>query len=284
MLRAHQEDMTNETVLRGYSSEKTEYATTYTPSLLEAVPRARQRASLGITEDTLPFRGMDVWNAYEFTWLNNRGKPEIAQAQFLVPSKSQEIIESKSLKLYLGSYSGTQFANRGEVIATLESDLTIAARAPVSVSLLMPEQVQNTGIGVLPGQSLDHLDVSMDEYYWNSEYLELQSEMTVRESLFTHLFKSLCPMTGQPDFASILVQYSGKEISKDGLLKYLLSYREHGEFAEQCVERIFVDVMNRCSPDRLTVQAFFTRRGGIDINPYRSLDAEPSPEVRVWRQ
>ena len=175
MLDTEPLDMADDTVLRAYASEKPEYVTTYTPSLLEAVPRAKQRASLGITEDTLPFRGMDVWNAYEFTWLNHRGKPEIAQAQVLVPAKSQGIIESKSLKLYLGSYSGTRFSNRGEVISTLESDLTIAARAPVSVSLLMADQVQQTGLGVLPGQSLDHLDIEMDEYFWNPEYLELES-------------------------------------------------------------------------------------------------------------
>lgn len=277
--------MADETILRGTAYEKkAEYVTMYTPSLLDAVPRARQRASLGITEETLPFRGMDVWNAYEFSWLNSKGKPEIAQAQILVPAKSQGIIESKSLKLYLGSYSGTRFSNRGEVISTLESDLTISARAPVSVTLMMADQVQQAGLGALPGQSLDHLDIEMDEYFWNPEFLRIESDMTVRESLFTHLFKSLCPMTGQPDFASILIQYSGKSISHEGLLKYLLSYREHGEFAEQVVERIFVDMMNRCAPDRLTVQAMFTRRGGIDINPHRSLDAEMPPEVRVWRQ
>jgi 7-cyano-7-deazaguanine reductase len=276
--------MADETVLRGYGPKKTEYVTTYTPSLLDAVPRAKQRASLGITEETLPFRGMDVWNAYEFTWLNNRGKPEIALAQFMVPAKSQGIIESKSLKLYLGSYSGTRFAHRSEVISTLESDLTIAARAPVNVTLMMPEQVQQEGLSPLVGQSLDHLDIEMSEYYWNPEFLRVESDTTVRETLFTHLFKSLCPMTGQPDFASIVVQYNGRSISHEGLLKYLLSYREHGEFAEQVVERIFVDIMNRCAPDRLTVQAKFTRRGGVDINPYRSLDAEIPTEIRVWRQ
>jgi 7-cyano-7-deazaguanine reductase len=134
------------------------------------------------------------------------------------------------------------------------------------------------------GQSLDHLDIEMDEYYWNPDFLALESDTNVRESLFTHLFKSLCPLTGQPDFASILVQYNGRMISKEGLLKYLISYREHGEFAEQVVERIFIDIMNRCAPDRLTVQARFTRRGGIDINPYRSLDSEMAADVRVWRQ
>jgi len=276
--------MADETFLRDSATPETEYTTTYTPSLLDAVRREKQRASLGITEDALPFRGMDVWNAYEFSWLNNKGKPEIALAQFQIPAKSTNIVESKALKMYLGSYSGTRFGHRSEVITTLESDLTITARAPVSVTLMQADVVQAAGIGVLMGQSLDNLDISMDEYYWNPDFLALESDTIVRESLFTHLFKSLCPLTGQPDFASILVQYNGRMISQEGLLKYLISYREHGEFAEQVVERIFVDIMNRCAPDRLTVQARFTRRGGIDINPYRSLDAEMAADVRVWRQ
>jgi 7-cyano-7-deazaguanine reductase len=276
--------MADETILRSSAPPKTEYTTTYTPSLLDAVRREKQRASLGITEDALPFRGMDVWNAYEFSWLNTKGKPEIALAQFQIPAKSTNLIESKALKMYLGSYSGTRFGHRSEVVTTLESDLTITARAPVSVTLMQADVVQAAGIGVLMGQSLDHLDISMDEYYWNPDFLAVESDTIVRESLFTHLFKSLCPMTGQPDFASIFVQYNGRMISQEGLLKYLISYREHGEFAEQVVERIFVDIMNRCAPDRLTVQARFTRRGGIDINPYRSLDSEMAADVRVWRQ
>jgi 7-cyano-7-deazaguanine reductase len=276
--------MADDTVLRNPADLKTEYTKTYTPSLLDSVRREKQRGSLGITEDALPFRGMDVWNAYEFSWLNNRGKPEIALAQIQVPVKSANIIESKALKMYLGSYSGTRFGHRSEVVSTLESDLTITARAPVSVTLMQADVVQAAGIGVLIGQSLDHLDIEMDEYYWNPDFLALESDTNVRESLFTHLFKSLCPLTGQPDFASILVQYNGRMISKEGLLKYLISYREHGEFAEQVVERIFIDIMNRCAPDRLTVQARFTRRGGIDINPYRSLDSEMAADVRVWRQ
>jgi 7-cyano-7-deazaguanine reductase len=224
-----------------YKGERDEYISTYTPSLLDSIPRIKQRSALGITEEALPFRGMDVWNAYEFTWLNGRGKPEIALAQFHIPAKSVNIIESKALKLYLGSYSNTKFTNRAEVIATLESDLTLAARAPVSVTFISEEQSQSEG-------------------------------------------RSLCPMTGQPDFASIHIQYNGQSISQEGLLKYLISYREHAEFAEQVVERIFVDIMNRCAPDRLSVQARFTRRGGVDINPYRSHESDLGDDVRVWRQ
>jgi len=276
--------MTDDSANQSQPQKKVEYVTTYTPSLLVSIPRAAQRHALGITDDALPFRGGDVWNAYEFTWLNKKGKPEVAVAQIHVPSKSANIIESKSLKLYLGSYSGTKFGPRGEVVSTLEADLTLAARSPVSVTLFAPEQVQLNGLVPIVGHSLDALDINVEEYYWNPDFLAPESDTIVRESLYTNLFKARCPMTGQPDFASILIQYHGKSISHEGLLKYLISYREHAEFAEQIAERIFVDIMNRCMPDRLTVQARFTRRGGIDINPYRSHEGNMGPDTRNWRQ
>ncbi|MBT4493809.1 MAG: NADPH-dependent 7-cyano-7-deazaguanine reductase QueF [Gammaproteobacteria bacterium] len=264
--------------------QMTEYVTTYTPSLLESIPRRNQRQTLGITEDALPFKGLDIWNAYEFTWLNSRGKPEVAVAQFQVPGKSSHLIESKSLKLYLGSYSNTSFGHRNEVIQTLEADLTLAAQAPVSVSLLNPENMQHEGIGQFTGTSLDNLDIDISEYYWNPDFLELESSTIVRENLYTHLFKSLCPVSGHPDFASVLIQYNGNSISHEGLLRYLVSYREHAEFAEQVAERIFVDIMNRCAPERLAVSARYTRRGGIDINAHRTHEEPLPPEVRLWRQ
>lgn len=256
----------------------------YTPSLLESIPRQSQRKTLGIAEGALPFKGLDIWNAYEFTWLNAKGKPEVMVAQFQIPGKSAHLIESKSLKLYLGSYSNTPFASRKEVIDTLESDLSLAVQGAVSVSLHTHDQVQHEGLGQYVGTNLDTLDISIDEYFWNPEFLELESSTIVRESVYTHLFKSLCPMTGQPDFASILIQYNGNSISHEGLLRYLVSYREHAEFAEQVTERIFVDIMNRCAPDRLSVSARYTRRGGIDINAHRTHDMELPTEVRLWRQ
>jgi 7-cyano-7-deazaguanine reductase len=276
--------MTDDSVSQIPFEKNPEYITTYTPSLLVSFPRAVQRQALGITDDALPFRGVDVWNAYEFSWLNKRGKPEVALAQIHVPSKSTNIIESKSLKLYLGSYCGTKFGPRGEVISTLEADLTLAARAPVSVTLFSSEQVQSKGIVPILGHSLDTLDIDVEEYYWNPDFLVTESDTIVRESLFTNLFRAKCPMTGQPDFASILIQYNGQSISHEGLLRYLISYREHAEFAEQIAERIFVDLMNRCMPERLTVQAKFTRRGGIDINPFRSHEENIGPDTRDWRQ
>lgn len=266
------------------ANQKDKYVTTYTPSLLESIPRRDQRQTLGITEGALPFKGLDIWNAYEFTWLNKKGKPEVAVAQLQVPGKSSHLIESRSMKFYLGSYSNTPFSHRNEVITTLEADLTLAAQAAVSVALLTPDQVQHEGMGQFIGTSLDTLDIDFDEYYWNPDFLTLESSTTVREAVYTHLFKSLCPMTGQPDFASILIQYNGNSISHQGLLRYLVSFREHAEFAEQVTERIFVDIMNRCSPDRLAVTARFSRRGGIDINAHRTHNEDLPPEVRLWRQ
>jgi 7-cyano-7-deazaguanine reductase len=264
--------------------EKMEYITTYTPSLLESLSRNDKREALGIAEGALPFRGIDVWNAYELSWLNNNGKPEVAVAQFYVPCSSASMVESKSLKLYLGSFSQTGFGDRNEVITALESDLSIATRSPVSVSLFAPDHVLHAGLGMLAGTCLDTMDVLVDEYSWNPDYLVLQNSTIVRESLYTNLMQSRCPMTGQPDTASVFVQYHGATISHEGLLRYLISYREHAEYCEQVVERIFVDIMNRCSPDQLTVQARFTRRGGIDINPFRSHNENPSTDVRLWRQ
>lgn len=261
-----------------------DYVTTYTPSLLESIPRALQRQTLGIAEGVLPFKGLDIWNAYEFTWLNSKGKPEVALARLQIPGKSSHLIESKSLKLYLGSYSNTPFAHRGEVVKTLEGDLTLAAQAAVSVTLLTADQVQQEALAQFIGTNLDLQDIEVDEYYWNPDFLGLESQTIVRESVYTHLFKSLCPMTGQPDFASILISYNGNSISHAGLLRYLVSYREHAEFAEQVTERIFVDIMNRCAPERLAVSARYTRRGGIDINAHRTHDENLPPEVRLWRQ
>jgi len=266
------------------SGERTNYVTTYTPSLLEPIPRDDQRQTLGITGDKLPFNGMDIWRAYEFTWLNISGKPEVAVADFQIPSKSVNLIESKSLKLYLGSYANTTFGHANEVIQTIEADLTQSAQLGVGVSLVYPETIQQLGIGQFFGISLDQLDIDINEYQCNPGFLELESSTIVREDLYTHLFRSLCPLTGQPDFASIQIQYNGARISHAGLLRYLISFREHSEFAEQVAERIFVDIMELCAPDQLGVSARYTRRGGIEINAHRTF-GEPLPtEVRLWRQ
>ncbi|MBT5683931.1 MAG: NADPH-dependent 7-cyano-7-deazaguanine reductase QueF, partial [Gammaproteobacteria bacterium] len=214
------------------SKDEQEYLTMYTPSLLESFPRQKQRQTLGITEGALPFKGLDTWNAYEFTWLNQKGKPEVAVLQLQVPGKSSHLIESKSLKLYLGSFSNTPFSNRAEIISALESDLTLATQASVGVVLRTHEQVQLEGLGQFTGTNLDLQDIEINEYRCNPQLLVLESSVTRRESVYTHLFKSLCPMTGQPDFASILIQYNGNSINHEGLLRYLVSFRDHAEFAE----------------------------------------------------
>lgn len=260
------------------------YITTYTPSLLASLPRNDQRQSIGIAEGDLPFKGVDVWNAYEFSWLNTKGKPEVVVVQLQVPCVSSHLIESKSLKQYLGSFSQTSFKSSGDVISTIESDLAVTARSPVSVNMLTPDHVQHGGLGVFPGQNLDLLDIDINDYSWSPTHLATTSDTIVRESFYTNLFQSLCPLTGQPDFASISIEKSGASIDQEGLLRYLVSYREHAEFAEQVIERIFVDIVNQCSPARLTVSGKFNRRGGIDINPYRSHDDGLPPELRLWRQ
>lgn len=264
--------------------KKVEYVTTYNPSLLVTLARSKQRLSLGISDGELPFRGMDMWNCYDFTWLNGKGKPEVAVAEFQIPCSSSNLIEAKSLKLYLISFCQTRFNRRAEVKDALESDLSVAVQAPVSANLSTPEHAQQVGIGVLTGQCIDNLDVDIDDYYWNPDYLEVVSNVTVRESLYTNLLKTVCPITGQPDFGSILIQYNGRGIDQEGLLKYIISYREHPEFNEQVVERVFMDILHRCQPERLTVYARYARRGGIDINPFRSLDDSYAPDVRLWRQ
>ena len=263
---------------------KQEYVTKYTPSLLDPISREKQRKTLGIISKNLPFKGFDVWNAYEFTWLNHKGKPEVALLQLRVPAESSHLIESKSLKLYLGSFSNTSFISRADLIRTLETDLTNAAQAPISATFFIPKQIERDGIRILSGTNLDLQDVEIDEYLWNPDLLITGDSETCSETVYTHLFKSLCPMTGQPDFASILVKYEGQRMDHEGLLKYLVSFREHPEFAEQVTERIYADIMDRCKPGRLSVAAYYTRRGGIDINAYRSLDEELVDEARLWRQ
>ena len=260
------------------SKHQTQYLTHYTPALLESIPRKTQRQLLGITGDALPFTGHDFWHAWEFTWLNKRGKPVVAVLRFQLPCESSQLMESKSLKLYLGSFSQTQFAHADEVQQHLSTDFSRMAEAPVAVTLLDINQVQDAGLGHFQGTSLDTQDLDITAYTWAPTLLQLQAQSdapeVVAESLYTHLFKCLCPMTGQPDHASILVQYRGAPISHAGLLKYLVSYRKHAEFGEQITERIFVDLLAQCAPDSLAVTTRYTRRGGIDINARRTLGEE----------
>lgn len=257
----------------------------YDASLLFPVARAPQRLGLGIAAGAaLPFSGADLWTAFELTWLDERGKPAVAIATFEVPVTSPAIVESKSVKLYLGSFAQTRFPDAAAVAAAMERDLSAAAGAPVRVDLVAPARFGELRISQLAGESLDALPVAIERYEVDSSSLAAAGTKTT-QILRTDLFRSLCPVTGQPDFASIAIAYRGPRIEREGLLRYLVSYRCHQAFHEHCVERIFVDVMAACRCASLSVYARFTRRGGLDINPIRSSGESPLPrDVRTPRQ
>lgn len=247
-----------------------EYGGSIDAGLLFPIARANQRQSLGIGE-TLPFLGVDIWNAYELSWLDARGKPRVALAEFRVPAESPNIIESKSFKLYLNGYAQSRVPDTDTLRKQLAADLSAAAGAPVSVELMTPTSRQSASIENLEGEVIDDLPIEIHEYGPpNPALLHSNPEAVVEETLVSHLFKSNCPVTGQPDWASLQVHYTGPRLGRDGLLRYLVSYREHADFHEHCVERIFQDILASCGPSRLSVYARYTRRGGLDINPFRT--------------
>ncbi|KFN50545.1 NADPH-dependent 7-cyano-7-deazaguanine reductase QueF [Arenimonas composti] len=261
------------------------YGADYDPSLLFPIPRAQQRAALGLDAE-LPFTGVDFWNAYELSWLDSRGKPRVAMAELRVPAASPNLIESKSLKLYLGSYAQQQFGDTDSLRAQLVRDLGEACGAPVTV-VLTPVASNNAAIiENLEGEVIDDLPVEITHYGPpRPDFLQVDDEKKVDEVLVSHLFRSNCPVTGQPDWASLQIRYAGPRILRDGLLRYLVSYRMHADFHEQCVERIFMDLMQHCTPSRLAVYARYTRRGGLDINPFRATPGLPLPgNPRTARQ
>lgn len=251
------------------------YRNTYAPELLFPVPRAAKRAEIGVG-DSLPFEGEDVWNAYEISWLNPRGKPVVAIGVFRVPATSPSLIESKSLKLYLNSFNGTILTGVDEARERMVLDLSAAAGGDVGVELFKLDEVRRE-TATLAGECIDEIDVSITEYEPAPENLGTTGTDEVTETLVSHLLKSNCLVTGQPDWATLYIRYRGRPIDRAGLLRYVVSFREHNEFHEQCVERVFVDVMARCRPSALAVWARYTRRGGLDINPFRSTPGEPAP-------
>ncbi len=250
--------------------KSTGYINSYDPGLLFPIPRADKRAELGVA-GSLPFFGMDVWNAYEVSWLNLRGKPQVAIATLQVPADSPNIVESKSLKLYLNSLNQTRVAGIEALADLLRADISAAVGASVQVRLTGPEEFGKVGMGELEGLLLDRLDIEVDHYRPDPSLLTIHhGEAAVEEKLVSHLLKSNCLVTNQPDWASVQIHYVGPAINQEGLLRYLIGFREHQEFHEQCVERIFMDVLRQCTPTKLMVLARYTRRGGIDINPWRS--------------
>ena len=251
---------------------RVEYPTAYDAALLFPIARADGRAELGLAPGAdLPFHGVDIWNAYELSWLDLRGKPRVALAEFRVPATSPRLIESKSWKLYLNSLSAARFESADAVRALLARDLSAAAGAPVGVMVMPPASSYCPQIEVLSGECIDDMPIAVEHYGPpKPELLAADAERVVTESLVSHLLKSNCPVTGQPDWASVQISYTGPRIDRAGLLRYLISFRDHSGFHEQCVDRIFVDLQRRCLPKRLGVYARYTRRGGLDINPFRT--------------
>lgn len=265
--------------------QPTQYPTHYDASLLQAVPRQLNRTPIGLVEGvTLPFDGDDIWHGYELSWLNAQGLPQVAIAEFRVPCTSVNLIESKSFKLYLNSFNESRWTDWHEVQEQLAVDLSNCAGAPVSVRLDTVQQAQRMPFGELPGHCIDEQNIAIECYDYNPELLQLSSTDIVSETLHSHLLKSNCLITNQPDWGSVLIRYHGPAIDHAALLRYIVSFRHHNEFHEQCVERLYMDIKTRLKPTQLTVYARYTRRGGLDINPFRS-DFEPTPQsVRLSRQ
>lgn len=252
------------------------YETQYNPALLFPIPRAEKRAELGLISSngkmpTLPFFGMDFWNAYEVSWLNMRGKPQVAILGIFAPADSPNIIESKSFKLYLNSFNQTRLADPSALLALLQADLSLGFGANVQIQFTPVEEFSKTRFQELDGILLDRLDIEVDHYTPQAHLLSADlASAPIEETVVSHLLKSNCLVTGQPDWASVQIQYLGAPIDHEALLRYLIGFRNHNEFHEQCVERIFMDILNHCKPQKLSVYARYTRRGGLDINPWRS--------------
>ena len=267
------------------------YADQYDAALLFPIARLAKRQEIGV-RDAPPFFGADLWTAFELSWLNLRGKPQVALAHFTVPCETPNIVESKSFKLYLNSLNNTRFLDAAEVQARLRADISEAAwrdapnRATIGVKLLLPEFFDMQEVAEFDGLSLDRLDVECTRYTPAPDLLNAAlDEPPVSEVLTSNLLKSNCLVTGQPDWGSVRISYSGPQINQEGLLQYLVSFRNHHEFHEQCVERIFMDIWNRCKPVKLTVYARYTRRGGLDISPFRTSHPQAMPaNIRTARQ
>ncbi len=256
------------------------YKSTYDRSLLFALPRALKRAELDLN-DHLPFHGVDIWNAYELSWLNDKGKPIVRLAKFTFPCDSTHIIESKSFKLYLNSFNQTRFSSAEIVKNIMQYDLSSAAGAKVRVDFSAVDKPLT--IAHFPGICLDDLDIDIQDYQPNTHLLSTL-DYTVTETVYSNLLKSNCPITHQPDWASVMIRYQGAQIDHKGLLQYIISFREHNDFHEHCVERMFSDILRVCQPEKLTVYARYTRRGGLDINPFRSNFESLGNNLRLSRQ
>ncbi|MFC3909061.1 NADPH-dependent 7-cyano-7-deazaguanine reductase QueF [Legionella dresdenensis] len=250
--------------------KKSDYDSTYNPDRLYPLSRMGKRQEIGVDPDHLPFIGYDCWNHYEVSWLNEKGKPMVGIGEIYYDCNSPKLIESKSLKLYFNSFNNTRIKSVEELENIVKKDLSERVEAPVFIKIYPLEQTRNFAAAqAVSGECIDHLDIECSVYLVEPAFLSIEDEI-VEEVLYSDLLKSNCLVTNQPDWGSVQIAYKGKKINREGLLKYLVSYRNHNEFHEQCIERIFVDIMNHCKPEFLTVTGRYTRRGGLDINPCRA--------------
>ena len=268
--------------------QATQYPDQYDPSLLFPIPRAENRAKLGFKDSqALPFVGVDIWNAFELSWLNKKGKPQIALAEFQIPADSPNMIESKSFKLYLNSLNNKHFEDENQLRELIIKDLSIVAGSKITTRIQATEAVAKKGMQEMSGVLLDRLDIEVDPNLPADPNLLGINESfgPIEQCLVSHLLKSNCPVTGQPDWASVQIRYQGRPILEEGLLRYLIGFRQLGEFHEHCVETIFTDIKRQCKPEKLSVYARYTRRGGLDINPFRTDHNSPWPDnIRHARQ
>ena len=268
--------------------QATQYPDQYDPNVLFPIPRSENRLKLNIKPNqALPFIGVDIWNAYELSWLNPKGKPQIALAEFQIPADSPNMIESKSFKLYLNSLNSSRFKNEEDLRKRLITDLSAVAGSKISTRINPPELISKKGMQEMSGVLMDRLDIEIDPNLMaDPALLEVNESFgPIEQCLVTHLLKSNCPVTGQPDWASLQIRYQGRPILEEGLLRYLIGFRQLGEYHEHCVETIFCDIKRQCKPDKLSIYARYTRRGGLDINPFRTDYNSPWPEnIRHARQ
>lgn len=263
-----------------------QYDDKYNPERLFAIPRQAKRDEINLDSDNLPFYGRDYWTHYEVSWLNQKGKPMVAIAIISYDCNSPMIIESKSLKLYFNSFNNSKFDSVTKLEKIITQDLENVLQTMVNVTLtLLADIAPQTITNQFDGESIDNLDITCEDYTINPKFLQVK-EAIVEETLHSDLLKSNCLVTNQPDWGSIKIQYRGKQLCREGLLKYIVSFRNHNEFHEQCIERIFNDILTHCKPEKLTVYGHYTRRGGIEINPYRSSEKTTSAEsiIRLVRQ
>jgi 7-cyano-7-deazaguanine reductase len=261
----------------------TDYPDRYAPDTLCRIERADNRGRIGLGA-ALPFSGTDIWNAWDLTWLGPGGQPQTAAAEIRIPADSPGIVESKSMKLYLGSFAMSGYPSADAVRDVIAADLGACVGAEVAVRVGPLDLSGTPGVQDLPGESLDRMQVPCDAWQVDAGLLAADADTFASEDLHTDALRSLCPVTGQPDVGSVLIRYAGPRIERATLLRYIVSYRCHQDFHENCVERMFVDIEKRCAPQKLTVYARYQRRGGIDINPFRSNFEDHADNLRLWRQ